>query len=166
MDTEALRIGLDESFSGEFGGSVKRCLDRKGASFRGGKHIGFAINGTRGSEGNAADMVGAHGLQNIPRRDGALFQILARMASAPADVGMGGEMVDEICAGHCPGERFEIQQIGAMQTKTWIFQGARQELDSPGGKVVESDHIVPQGQKPVREVTADEAGGACDKSGR
>ena len=73
-------------------------------------------------------------------------------------------MIDKIRAGHGSGQRFEIEKIGAMQTKTGIFQGAREELNATGGKVVESDDLLPEGQKPVREVAADEAGGAGDKS--
>ena len=44
------------------------------------------------------------------------------MASAKADVGIGGEVIDEIRAGHGLGERFEIQQIGAVQTKAGYYK--------------------------------------------
>src|SRR5580700_1395067 len=57
-----------------------------------------------------------------------------------------------------------MQQIAAVQTKTGILDGVREKLSSPGGKVVESDNVLPEGQKPVSEGAADEAGSACDKS--
>ena len=98
--------------------------------------------------------------------DGVLLQILARMLGAKADVGIGGHVINEIRALHCSGERSDIQDIAATQTKMGFAERASRNWITPGGEVVEPDDVVPQGQKPVSEVAADEPGGACNKGGQ
>ena len=46
------------------------------------------------------DTVGTHGFQDIVRGDRILFQILARMLGAKANIRIGGQVKDKIRAAH------------------------------------------------------------------
>lgn len=53
-----------------------------------------------------------------------------------------------------------------MQVEPGVRESALQELRPSGGKVVESGDVVPEGQKPVRNMAAGESGNARDEGSR
>ncbi len=61
------------------------------------------------------------------------------MFEAEADVGIGGEMEDNIGAGHRPGEAGRVEQISLDQCERRVSTGFRDELRQSGGKVVVAD---------------------------
>ena len=81
------------------------------------------------------------------------------MVEAEAHVGVGGEMKNKIAAGHCPGERRQIEVVAFEKFETRIFQRAIQKFCLAGGKIVPTDDRFTVGEQAVNEVTTDEASG-------
>jgi len=84
----------------------------------------------------ALHAVGAHGLQDVEGRDRILLEVFPGMLPAVLDVGVGGEVEDEVDAFHRGGERGQVEVVAADQFEFRILQGAVEETDLPGGEIV------------------------------
>ena len=71
---------------------------------------------------------GPHGFQHVPGDDGVLLQVAARMVGAEADVGIGGQVEDEIRARHGALDGVQIQQVAFDQAEARIGLRAFQKL--------------------------------------
>src|SRR5579871_2046002 len=98
LHTEPFAIRGDEPFGGEFGCGVERGLDGKRSVFGRGKDLRLAVDGTGGRKSNALYAAFAHGFENIGSGNRVLFEILARVVRAEANVGIGGHVEDEVHA--------------------------------------------------------------------
>ena len=123
----AFAIGGDHAFAAEFGAGVERSLDGEGRGFGRGDDFGLAVNGAGGTEGDALDVVGAHGFKDIKRGNGVLLEILAGMFEAEPDIGIGAEVKHGVGAGHGAGEGGEVQIITLDQFEVGMFQGPVQK---------------------------------------
>src|ERR1039458_7272603 len=85
-NSEALGIGLNQTFAGQFGCSIKRGLDREGRVFGGWKDRRFTVNRSGGGERNAPGAGAPHGFDDVESRNRILFQILAGMFGTEPDI--------------------------------------------------------------------------------
>ena len=101
---EAFAVGGDQPFGGDFAGAVEGRLDGERGVFGGGDDGGFAVDGAGGGEGDALDVVAAHGFEDVPGDDDVLLEVAIGVIGAEADIGVGGEVDDEVGAGDGFGE--------------------------------------------------------------
>ena len=85
------------------------------------------------------------------------------MIGAEADVGVGGEVDDEVGAGDGFGEGVQVEQVMLAEGEVGVGLGAGEELDLAGGEVIDTGDGVAIGEKAVGEGAADEAGCAGDE---
>ena len=85
------------------------------------------------------------------------------MLRAEADVGVGGEVEDEIAPGHRGGQAVEVEDVALHERELRRLTGRIEELREPGRQVVVADNRMPRCEQAIDEVTADETGGAGDK---
>jgi hypothetical protein len=85
------------------------------------------------------------------------------MLEAEADIGIRGQVKNEIAARHRADEPWQIQQIAAFQAEARSFGGFFQELDLAGREVIETDHGMTGAEKRISQTTAYETGRARDK---
>src|SRR5690348_15523759 len=138
-DVKSFGIGLNEAFGSELGSAVQGGLNRKRAGLRSRKDVGFAVDGPGGGEGDCPYAAFAHGFENIPGRESVLVEILAGLLRAEADVGIGGQVEDEIDACHGGAEGFAAEQIGRNQPVLGRAAGRLDERALTGGKIVVAD---------------------------
>ena len=157
-------IGGDHAFAAEFGAGVERGLDGERRGFGRGDDFGLAVNGAGGAEGDALDVVGAHGFEDIEGGDGVLLEIFAGMFEAEPDVGIGAEVEHGVGAGHGAGEGGEIQIIALDEFEVGVLQCAVQKTYLAGRKVIPADDGFAVGEQTVDKAAADEAGGTGNKN--
>jgi len=104
FEAEAFAKGRNQSLAGDFGGAIERGLDGKGRRFRGGNCRRFAVDRAGGGEGQPANAIGPHGLENVEGRQGVLLDVAAGIVRPEAHVGVGREVEDKIAASHRPGQ--------------------------------------------------------------
>ena len=86
------------------------------------------------------------------------------MLRAEPDVGVGGQVEDEVAAGHGAGQGVRVEHVAAhTRVKPGSRCGLLQETLLTGREVVVGDDLVAQPQQPIDEVAADEAGAAGDE---
>ena len=166
VELAALGVGGDQAFAGGLGGGVERGLDREGVGL-GRRAVGrdqrLAVDGAGGREGNPAHTVRAHGLEDVEGRDGVLFEVLPRVVPAVLDVGVGGQVEDEVGALHRGGQRGQVEVVAADELEPRVRQSAVEEAELPGGKVVPAGDRDAVREEAVNEVGTDEAGGTGDE---
>ena len=123
----AFAIGGDHAFAAQFGAGVERSLDGERRGFGRGDDFGLAVNGAGGTEGDALDVVGTHGFEDIEGGDGVLLEILAGMFEAEPDIGIGAEVEHGVGAGHGAGEGGEIQVVALNELEVGALQRAVQK---------------------------------------
>ena len=97
-EAEAGGVGLDQALAGQLAGAVEGGLDREGRVLRRGVDVGLAVDAAGRGEGDPLDAGRAHRLQHVVGGDGVLLEVAARVVGAEADVGVGGEVEDEVVA--------------------------------------------------------------------
>ena len=86
------------------------------------------------------------------------------MLPAVLDVGVGGEVEHKVGAFHGGRERGQIEVVAADQLEFRMRQGAVEETDLPGGKVVPAGDLDAVREEAVGEIGANETGDAGDEN--
>src|SRR5262249_32750412 len=94
--------------------------------------------------------------QHIRRGDGVLLQVLARVLGAKTDVGVGGEVEDEVAAHHGLRQSRPVEVIAHEEAEVRVAQGVGQEGALAGREVVPADDRSPVAQQPIAQGAADE----------
>ena len=79
--------------------------------------------------------VGAHRFEDVERGDRVLFEILARMLGAETDVGVGGQVEDEVAAGHRGVKAVPVERIAMDEAKARISAGLVDEFRPAGRRL-------------------------------
>src|SRR5262249_54188268 len=90
-------------------------------------------------------------------------EVLAGVVRAEADVGVGGQVEDEVVADHGRLQVEQVDHVAFDQAERRATADLRQEGPLAGGEVVVARDLVPVGQQPVDQVAADKPGGASDE---
>ena len=85
------------------------------------------------------------------------------MIGAEAHVGVGGEMENEIAAGHRAFERGEIEVVALDEFEARIFQRFDDERPLAGREIIPADDGLAVRKQAINETGADETGGAGDE---
>jgi hypothetical protein len=80
-----------------------------------------------------------------------------------ANIGIRGQVKNEIAARHRATEPWQIQQIAAHHPEAGRFGGFVQEFSLARREIIETDHGMTQAEKRISQITAYEAGRARDK---
>jgi len=164
LDAEAFRIGAHQRFTRELAGAVER--DRQVPEVHLRAESGrVAIHGARRGEHQASRLRAVHGLEHVPGRDRALFEIEPGVIQSPARLGVSGEMEDDVVTAHRFGERVQIRQLVDDQLAGTGFEMLADELALADAQVVVDGHRTALDQ-PIDQVAADEASAACDEVAR
>src|SRR5207245_3325842 len=83
---------------------------------------------------------------------------------AAANICIGGEVKHEIVAYHRLLQPVEIEKVPLEQSEILLRSGTLQKMPPARGKIVVHGDGMAVGQQPVRQVAADEASSAGDKS--
>ena len=95
--------------------------------------------------------------------DGVLLEILPWVLGAEAHVGVGGEVEDEIAAGHGLGQRRQIEIVALDQAILWVGERPCDKGPLARGEIVPADDGFPVGEEAVNEAAANKAGCAGDE---
>ena len=82
------------------------------------------------------------------------------MVETKTDIGIGGQMKNEIAPGHRAGQRRQIKAIAFNQFEFRIGQRRLEKFLLAGGKIVPADNVFAVGEQPVHEIAADKSGRA------
>jgi hypothetical protein len=166
VDLATFSVGGDQALAGDFAGTVERGLDREKISLRRGAvwgDEGFAVSGAGRGETDAFNAVGAHGFEDVESSNGVLLEVFAGMLPAVFDVGVGGEMEDEVGAFHGGGERRQVEIIAADEAKLRMLFGAVEKAFLAGGEIIPAGDGGAVREKTVGEIGANETGDTGDE---
>jgi hypothetical protein len=86
------------------------------------------------------------------------------MFEAKADVGVGGEVKNEIGPGHRLHQRREVKVVAAHEFEIRMAPRGRQKFILAGGKIIPADDVFAASQQAVNEIAANKTGGTGDKN--
>ena len=87
------------------------------------------------------------------------------MLSAETNVGIGGEVKDEIGARHGARQRLFVEQIALHEPEVGVCGRSLEKAHPAGRQIVVSDDGVAIGEETIGQVASDEARCASDKIG-
>src|ERR1700722_14362690 len=140
MHAKPLAVGLDHAFAGHLRGAVKQSLDGKRAIFGGRYGLRFSVNRAGRGETHLADADAANRFQYMERRSRVLFNVLARMLNAEADISIGCEVEDKVAASHSARESRLIEIIAFNQGKSRMLFGVLKEFGPASRIVIPADY--------------------------
>ena len=161
-DAEAFGVGGDEAFGGEFGGAVEGGLDGEGAIFRCRDAGGDAVDGAGAGKSDGFDAIAAHAFEDVPGDDNVLVEVSAGVVCTEADVGVGGEVDDDVDADTGFDDAREVEEVAFDQLELGGGESSGEEFPLAGDIAIETDHFVAVGEQTIDDVTADESGGSSD----
>src|SRR5262249_53236338 len=96
-------------------------------------------------------------------RDSVLLQILARVLGAEADIGVGGQVKDEVVPDNRTSQGGEVEEIPLDEAESGMAERIGEDLALAGREVVVGGNGMAVGQQSVDQVAADEASPAGDE---
>src|SRR5262249_32983372 len=128
LKAETRAVSCNQTLTGQFRRAVKTRLDREGTDFRRREDLRFAVDRSRRGEGDATHPVGSHRFEDMEGGDRVLLKILARVLGAEADVGVRGEVEDEVVPGDVTGQGGQVEQVALDEAESRMAQRISKEL--------------------------------------
>ncbi len=85
------------------------------------------------------------------------------MLQAEADVGVGGEMKNDVAAGHRRGQRRHVEDIAFHQFEFGMLERAREKFAQAGAEIIEAGDGKTRREQAIGKIAADETGSAGDE---
>src|SRR5215472_17678127 len=85
------------------------------------------------------------------------LQVPGWILGAVSNVGVGGEMDDDVRPGDGPRQQLRVEDIALDQAQAWVIDELAEDLDMPGAEVVDDGNGMAPGYQRLAEVAADKA---------